>query len=269
MPSSRSATGWTWSSTPGRRASSSPADRCATTRSSPLPTSAAWRWCSRACATSATDACTGCRDEAGRRRGLCPRRFGASSPAPGATGTAARPRPSSAFTSPTTRATSTGADLGCAAAGPARAHAPDRGARLLDPSPLKAWITREIFNAVYVTRTPAAERDPDEDPLEPLVEALGRRLAGHLSRKARAAARASRSRSSPACTTWRRSSPEVQLIPVWIDNAPRDAQGRGRPGADPVQRDLRRADPGPARRGQARSSNARVLRVVELRAVAA
>ena len=37
----RSATGWTSSSTPGRRASSSPADRCATTRSSPLPTSAA------------------------------------------------------------------------------------------------------------------------------------------------------------------------------------------------------------------------------------
>jgi 1-acyl-sn-glycerol-3-phosphate acyltransferase len=35
-------------------------------------------------------------------------------------------------------------------------------------SPLKHWITREIFNAVYVSRV----RTADEDPLEPLVEAL-------------------------------------------------------------------------------------------------
>ena len=35
-------------------------------------------------------------------------------------------------------------------------------------SPLKHWITREIFNAVYVSR----QRTDDEDPLEPLMEAL-------------------------------------------------------------------------------------------------
>src|SRR4249920_552165 len=35
-------------------------------------------------------------------------------------------------------------------------------------SPLKHWITREIFNAVHVSRV----RTEDEDPLEPLVEAL-------------------------------------------------------------------------------------------------
>ena len=35
-------------------------------------------------------------------------------------------------------------------------------------SKLKHWITREIFNAVYVSR----QRSDDEDPLEPLMEAL-------------------------------------------------------------------------------------------------
>ena len=43
-------------------------------------------------------------------------------------------------------------------------------------TPLKHWITREIFNAVYVSR-PSPKGDAtlgsaDEDPLEPLMEAL-------------------------------------------------------------------------------------------------
>ena len=36
-------------------------------------------------------------------------------------------------------------------------------------TPLRHWITREVFNAVYVSR----ERSAEEDPLEPLIEALG------------------------------------------------------------------------------------------------
>ena len=41
-------------------------------------------------------------------------------------------------------------------------------------TPLKHWITREIFNAVYVSRQRADPGQPgaDEDPLEPLMEAL-------------------------------------------------------------------------------------------------
>jgi 1-acyl-sn-glycerol-3-phosphate acyltransferase len=35
-------------------------------------------------------------------------------------------------------------------------------------SPLKRWITTEVFNAVYVER----ERKGDEDPLQPLIDAL-------------------------------------------------------------------------------------------------
>ncbi len=35
-------------------------------------------------------------------------------------------------------------------------------------TPLREWITTEVFNAVYVSR----ERTANEDPLEPLIEAL-------------------------------------------------------------------------------------------------
>ena len=35
-------------------------------------------------------------------------------------------------------------------------------------SPFKHWLTREVFNAVYVART----RTDDQDPLEPLADAL-------------------------------------------------------------------------------------------------
>jgi hypothetical protein len=51
--------------------------------------------------------------------------------------------------------------------------------------------------------------------------AAQRRLAGHLSRKAHAATRATRSPSRAGCTTWPSSSPQVQLIPAWIDNVQR------------------------------------------------
>lgn len=37
-------------------------------------------------------------------------------------------------------------------------------------TPFKKWLTCEVFNVVYVSR----ERTADEDPLEPLIEALGR-----------------------------------------------------------------------------------------------
>jgi 1-acyl-sn-glycerol-3-phosphate acyltransferase len=37
-------------------------------------------------------------------------------------------------------------------------------------SPFKRWLTGEVFNVVYVSR----ERTGEEDPLEPLIEALGK-----------------------------------------------------------------------------------------------
>jgi len=82
---------------------------------------------------------------------------------------------------------------------------------------LKHWITREIFNAVYVSR----ERNADEDPLEPLLDALrkGDSLVifpegtrGHLG--APAAFKAGLFHLAEAF-------PDVPLIPAWIDNVQR------------------------------------------------
>ena len=88
-------------------------------------------------------------------------------------------------------------------------------------SPFKAWITREIFNAVYVSRAPAAERAPDEDPLEPLAEALeaGDSLVifpeGTRSNKGEPQA------FKAGLYHLAEKFPSVQLIPVWIDNVQR------------------------------------------------
>jgi 1-acyl-sn-glycerol-3-phosphate acyltransferase len=84
-------------------------------------------------------------------------------------------------------------------------------------STLKHWITREIFNAVYVSR----ERSADEDPLEPLMEALrhGDSLVifpegtrGHTGDPAAFKA---------GLYHLAQAFPEVQLIPAWIDNVQR------------------------------------------------
>ena len=84
-------------------------------------------------------------------------------------------------------------------------------------TPLKHWITREIFNAVYVSR----ERRDDEDPLEPLLEALrhGDSLVifpegtrGHAGDPAP---------FKSGLYALALAFPDVQLIPAWIDNVQR------------------------------------------------
>ena len=84
-------------------------------------------------------------------------------------------------------------------------------------SPLKHWITREIFNAVYVSR----QRNDDEDPLEPLLEALrhGDSLVifpegtrGHATEPAAFKA---------GLYHLAQVNPQVQLIPTWISNVQR------------------------------------------------
>ena len=84
-------------------------------------------------------------------------------------------------------------------------------------SPLKHWITREVFNAVYVSRI----RTEDEDPLEPLVEALrnGDSLVifpeGTRSNKGEPQA------FKAGLYHLAEQFPGVQLIPTWIDNVQR------------------------------------------------
>jgi len=88
-------------------------------------------------------------------------------------------------------------------------------------SRFKAWITREIFNAVYVSRVPAAERAADEDPLEPLVEALE---SGDSLVIFPEGTRSSKGQPQPfkaGLYHLAEKFPAVQLIPVWIDNVQR------------------------------------------------
>ncbi|PPE71333.1 1-acyl-sn-glycerol-3-phosphate acyltransferase [Caldimonas thermodepolymerans] len=82
---------------------------------------------------------------------------------------------------------------------------------------LRHWITREVFNAVYVDR----HRTEDQDPLEPLVAALrnGDSLVifpegtrGHLDEP---------QPFKSGLYHLAQQFPEVQLIPAWIDNVQR------------------------------------------------
>ncbi|MBS0448091.1 MAG: 1-acyl-sn-glycerol-3-phosphate acyltransferase [Proteobacteria bacterium] len=84
-------------------------------------------------------------------------------------------------------------------------------------TPLKQWLTHEVFNAVYVSR----QRTDNEDPLEPLVEALqhGDSLVifpegtrGHAAEPAPFKA---------GLYNLAQTFPDVQLIPTWIDNVQR------------------------------------------------
>jgi len=84
-------------------------------------------------------------------------------------------------------------------------------------SKLQHWITREVFHAVYVNR----QRTDDQDPLEPLVEALkqgdslvifpeGTRGSGGLPAAFKS-----------GLYHLAEQFPQVTLVPAWIDNVQR------------------------------------------------
>jgi 1-acyl-sn-glycerol-3-phosphate acyltransferase len=84
-------------------------------------------------------------------------------------------------------------------------------------SPFKHWLTREVFNAVYVNR----QRTDDQDPLEPLADAL--RSGDSLvifpegTRSNKGAPQAFKSGLYHLAEQF----PQVPLVPVWIDNVQR------------------------------------------------
>ena len=84
-------------------------------------------------------------------------------------------------------------------------------------SPFKKWLTTAVFNAVYVSRT----RVDDQDPLEPLVQALqnGDSLVifpeGTRSNKDEPQAFKS------GLYHLAEQFPQVNLVPAWIDNVQR------------------------------------------------
>jgi 1-acyl-sn-glycerol-3-phosphate acyltransferase len=84
-------------------------------------------------------------------------------------------------------------------------------------SPLKHWITREIFNAVYVSRV----RTADEDPLEPLVEALKSGDSLVIFPEGTRGNKGEPQAFKAGLFHLAEQFPEVQLIPTWIDNVQR------------------------------------------------
>ena len=84
-------------------------------------------------------------------------------------------------------------------------------------SKLKHWITREIFNAVYVSR----ERSADEDPLEPLMEALRNGDSLVIFPEDTRGNKAEPASFKAGLYHLAEAFPDVQLIPAWIDNVQR------------------------------------------------
>jgi len=84
-------------------------------------------------------------------------------------------------------------------------------------TPLKHWITREIFNAVYVSR----ERSADEDPLEPLMEALRNGDSLVIFPEGTRGNKGDPAPFKAGLYHLAEAFPDVQLIPAWIDNVQR------------------------------------------------
>jgi 1-acyl-sn-glycerol-3-phosphate acyltransferase len=84
-------------------------------------------------------------------------------------------------------------------------------------SPLKHWITREVFNAVYVSRV----RTEDEDPLEPLADALRNGDSLVIFPEGTRGNKGEPQAFKAGLYHLAEQFPDVQLIPTWIDNVQR------------------------------------------------
>ncbi|OGB03246.1 MAG: acyl-phosphate glycerol 3-phosphate acyltransferase, partial [Burkholderiales bacterium RIFCSPHIGHO2_12_FULL_69_20] len=81
----------------------------------------------------------------------------------------------------------------------------------------KHWITREVFNAVYVSR----ERTAEQDPLEPLIEALQHGDSLVIFPEGTRSNKGLPQPFKSGLYHLARQFPQVQLIPAWIDNVQR------------------------------------------------
>ncbi len=84
-------------------------------------------------------------------------------------------------------------------------------------SRLRHWITREVFNAVYVSR----QRSEGEDPLEPLMDALRKGDSLVIFPEGTRSHAAEPQAFKGGLYHLAREFPQVQLIPAWIDNVQR------------------------------------------------
>ena len=81
----------------------------------------------------------------------------------------------------------------------------------------KHWITREVFNAVYVSR----QRTDDQDPLEPLIEALERGDSLVIFPEGTRGHAGVPQAFKTGLYHLAERFPGVSLIPAWIDNVQR------------------------------------------------
>ena len=84
-------------------------------------------------------------------------------------------------------------------------------------SPFKHWITREVFNAVYVSRT----RTDDQDPLEPLLDALRNGDSRVIFPEGTRSHKGLPQPFKSGLFHLAEQFPQVQLVPAWIDNVQR------------------------------------------------
>lgn len=84
-------------------------------------------------------------------------------------------------------------------------------------TPFKHWITREVFNAVYVSRV----RTEDEDPLEPLADALRNGDSLVIFPEGTRGNKGDPQAFKAGLYHLAEQFPDVQLIPTWIDNVHR------------------------------------------------
>ena len=92
-------------------------------------------------------------------------------------------------------------------------------------SPFRHWITREVFNAVYVSRThsqgASGSASDDQDPLDPLVEALKNGDSLVILPEGTRSNKGLPQPFKSGLYSLAEQFPQVQLIPAWIDNVQR------------------------------------------------
>jgi len=81
----------------------------------------------------------------------------------------------------------------------------------------KQWLTRDVFNAVYVARA----RTDEQDPLEPLVEALEHGDSLVIFPEGTRSNKGEPQPFKSGLYNLAMQFPQVQLIPAWIDNVQR------------------------------------------------
>lgn len=84
-------------------------------------------------------------------------------------------------------------------------------------TPFKQWITTAVFNAIYVDRA----KTGDQDPLEPLIEALGNGDSIILFPEGTRGNQEDPQKFKSGLYNLALKFPDVVLVPAWINNVQR------------------------------------------------